>query len=88
MRICRIYVDPGLLGSGLGHRLLDQPEDHAIGAGWIGSRFGAIPTLTGPTGATRSDRMSGTIRSAWRTTSLPTESRVCQTGGWDRGARF
>jgi GNAT superfamily N-acetyltransferase len=28
--ICRVYVDPTLHGSGLGHALLDQAERHAI----------------------------------------------------------
>ncbi len=30
--ICRLYVEPSLHGSGLGHTLLDQAERHAIGA--------------------------------------------------------
>jgi GNAT superfamily N-acetyltransferase len=43
--ICRVYVDPALHGSGLGHRLLDQAEAHAIAAGasrlvlWSDTRF-------------------------------------------------
>jgi GNAT superfamily N-acetyltransferase len=43
--ICRVYVDPGLHGSGLGHALLDRAEDHAIAAGakrlalWSDTRF-------------------------------------------------
>jgi GNAT superfamily N-acetyltransferase len=28
--VCRVYVDPALHGSGLGHTLLDQAERHAI----------------------------------------------------------
>jgi GNAT superfamily N-acetyltransferase len=31
--ICRVYVDPSLHGSGLGHALLDQAERHAIQQG-------------------------------------------------------
>jgi ribosomal protein S18 acetylase RimI-like enzyme len=31
--ICRVYVDPALHGSGLGHALLDQAERHAIVSG-------------------------------------------------------
>jgi GNAT superfamily N-acetyltransferase len=44
--ICRVYVDPALHGSGLGHALLDQAEGHAIAAGaarltlWTDTRFG------------------------------------------------
>lgn len=43
--ICRVYVDPALHGSGLGHALLDQAEQHAIAAGakrlalWSDTRF-------------------------------------------------
>jgi len=43
--ICRVYVDPSLHGSGLGHALLDQAERHAIAAGaerlvlWSDTRF-------------------------------------------------
>jgi ribosomal protein S18 acetylase RimI-like enzyme len=43
--ICRVYVDPCLHGSGLGHALLDQAERHAIAAGaerlalWTDTRF-------------------------------------------------
>ncbi len=43
--ICRVYVDPALHGSGLGHALLDLAEDHAIAAGadrlmlWTDTRF-------------------------------------------------
>ncbi|MDR3533834.1 MAG: GNAT family N-acetyltransferase [Rhodopila sp.] len=43
--ICRVYVDPSLHGSGLGHALLDQAERHAITAGaerlvlWSDTRF-------------------------------------------------
>jgi GNAT superfamily N-acetyltransferase len=43
--ICRVYVDPALHGSGLGHALLDQAERHAIAAGagrlalWSDTRF-------------------------------------------------
>ena len=43
--ICRVYVDPALHGSGLGHTLLDQAERHAIDAGavrlmlWSDTRF-------------------------------------------------
>jgi GNAT superfamily N-acetyltransferase len=43
--ICRLYVSPLLHGSGLGHRLLDQAEHHAIAAGgqcfilWSDTRF-------------------------------------------------
>lgn len=43
--ICRVYVDPGLHGSGLGHALLDTAEGHAIAAGaeslalWSDTRF-------------------------------------------------
>jgi GNAT superfamily N-acetyltransferase len=43
--ICRVYVDPGLHGSGLGHALLDVAEGHAIEAGaeqlalWSDTRF-------------------------------------------------
>jgi GNAT superfamily N-acetyltransferase len=43
--ICRVYVSPSLHGSGLGHRLLDTAEAHAIAAGasrlvlWSDTRF-------------------------------------------------
>jgi len=43
--ICRVYVDPSLHGSGLGHALLDTAEGHAIPAGaerlvlWSDTRF-------------------------------------------------
>ena len=43
--ICRVYVDPGLHGAGLGHALLDLAEGHAIAAGadrlvlWSDTRF-------------------------------------------------
>jgi ribosomal protein S18 acetylase RimI-like enzyme len=43
--ICRVYVDPSLHGSGLGHVLLDHAERHAIAAGagrlilWSDTRF-------------------------------------------------
>jgi GNAT superfamily N-acetyltransferase len=43
--ICRVYVDPALHGSGLGHALLDRAERHAIAAGagrlalWSDTRF-------------------------------------------------
>ena len=43
--ICRVYVDPGLHGSGLAHALLDIAEAHAIAAGaerlqlWSDTRF-------------------------------------------------
>ncbi len=43
--ICRVYVLPALHGSGLGHRLLDVAEEHALGAGasrlvlWSDTRF-------------------------------------------------
>ncbi len=43
--ICRVYVDPSLHGSGLGHALLDQAERHVITAGadrlvlWSDTRF-------------------------------------------------
>ena len=43
--ICRVYVDPGRHGSGLGHALLDRAERHAIAAGaerlvlWSDTRF-------------------------------------------------
>jgi GNAT superfamily N-acetyltransferase len=43
--ICRVYVDPALHGTGLGHALLDQAERHAIAAGaerlvlWSDTRF-------------------------------------------------
>jgi len=43
--ICRVYVDPGLHGSGLAHALLDHAEHHAIAAGadrlvlWSDTRF-------------------------------------------------
>jgi GNAT superfamily N-acetyltransferase len=43
--ICRVYVDPALHGTGLGHALLDQSERHAITAGadrlllWSDTRF-------------------------------------------------
>ncbi len=43
--ICRVYVDPGLHGAGLGHALLDWAERHAIAAGadrlvlWSDTRF-------------------------------------------------
>lgn len=43
--ICRVYVDPSLHGSGLGHALLDHAERHAIAAGaerlalWSDTRF-------------------------------------------------
>lgn len=43
--ICRVYVDPSLHGSGLGHALLDQAEGYAITAGadrlvlWSDTRF-------------------------------------------------
>jgi GNAT superfamily N-acetyltransferase len=43
--ICRVYVLPELHGSGLGHRLLDTAEAHAISAGatrlvlWSDTRF-------------------------------------------------
>ncbi len=43
--ICRVYVLPALHGGGLGHRLLDVAEAHAIGAGasrlmlWSDTRF-------------------------------------------------
>jgi GNAT superfamily N-acetyltransferase len=43
--ICRVYVDPAMHGSGLGHALLDTAERHAIGAGaerlvlWSDTRF-------------------------------------------------
>jgi GNAT superfamily N-acetyltransferase len=43
--ICRVYVLPALHGGGLGHRLLDEAEAHAIAAGasrlvlWSDTRF-------------------------------------------------
>lgn len=43
--ICRVYVSPALHGSGLGHRLLDTAEAHAIASGatrlvlWSDTRF-------------------------------------------------
>lgn len=43
--ICRVYVDPGLHGSGMGHALLDTAERHAIVTGakrlvlWSDTRF-------------------------------------------------
>ena len=43
--ICRVYVDPGLHGSGLAHALLDRAEGHAVAAGarrlalWSDTRF-------------------------------------------------
>jgi GNAT superfamily N-acetyltransferase len=43
--ICRVYVLPALHGSGLGHRLLDVAEAHAVAAGatrlvvWSDTRF-------------------------------------------------
>lgn len=43
--ICRVYVQPDQHGGGLGHRLLDTAEAHAIGAGatrlalWSDTRF-------------------------------------------------
>src|SRR6185312_1755359 len=43
--ICRVYVRPGLHGTGLGHRLLDTAEAHAMAAGatrlvlWSDTRF-------------------------------------------------
>lgn len=43
--ICRVYVDPALHGTGLGHALLDLAEAHAIDAGatrlvlWTDTRF-------------------------------------------------
>jgi GNAT superfamily N-acetyltransferase len=43
--ICRVYVHPSLHGGGLGHRLLDTAEAHAIAAGaarlvlWSDTRF-------------------------------------------------
>lgn len=43
--ICRVYVDPSLHGSGLGHALLEHAERHAIAAGaerlalWSDTRF-------------------------------------------------
>jgi GNAT superfamily N-acetyltransferase len=43
--ICRVYVNPALHGGGLGHRLLDAAEAHAIAAGasrlmlWSDTRF-------------------------------------------------
>jgi GNAT superfamily N-acetyltransferase len=43
--ICRVYVDPALHGTGLGHALLDLAERHAIAAGadrlvlWSDTRF-------------------------------------------------
>ncbi|HEY0183446.1 MAG TPA: GNAT family N-acetyltransferase [Rhodopila sp.] len=43
--ICRVYVDPALHGSGLGHVLLDRAERHAIATGaerlllWSDTRF-------------------------------------------------
>jgi ribosomal protein S18 acetylase RimI-like enzyme len=43
--ICRVYVHPARHGDGLGHRLLDQAESHAIAAGatrlklWSDTRF-------------------------------------------------
>ncbi len=43
--ICRVYVSPALHGGGLGHRLLDVAEAHAIAAGatrlvlWSDTRF-------------------------------------------------
>lgn len=43
--ICRVYIHPSLHGSGLGHRLLDRAEAHAIDAGadrlvlWSDTRF-------------------------------------------------
>ena len=43
--ICRVYVHPSQHGSGLGHRLLDQAEAHAIAQGatrlvlWSDTRF-------------------------------------------------
>jgi GNAT superfamily N-acetyltransferase len=43
--ICRVYVDPALHGSGLGHALLNQAERHAIASGagrlvlWSDTRF-------------------------------------------------
>jgi len=43
--ICRVYVDPSLHGSRLGHVLLDVAENHAIGHGalrlalWSDTRF-------------------------------------------------
>lgn len=44
--ICQVYVMPSLHGSGLGHRLLDLAEAHAMAAGavrlvlWSDTRFG------------------------------------------------
>jgi GNAT superfamily N-acetyltransferase len=45
--ICRVYVNPSLHGSGLGHALLDRAESHAIAGGgadrlvlWSDTRFG------------------------------------------------
>jgi GNAT superfamily N-acetyltransferase len=43
--ICRLYVEPALHGSGMGHALLDEAERHAIAAGaerlvlWSDTRF-------------------------------------------------
>jgi GNAT superfamily N-acetyltransferase len=43
--ICRVYVEPSLHGSGMGHALLDEAERHAIAAGaerlilWSDTRF-------------------------------------------------
>jgi GNAT superfamily N-acetyltransferase len=43
--ICRLYVEPSLHGSGIGHALLDEAERHAIAAGaerlvlWSDTRF-------------------------------------------------
>jgi GNAT superfamily N-acetyltransferase len=43
--VCRVYVDPALHGSGLGHALLDQAELHGIAGGaerlmlWTDTRF-------------------------------------------------
>ena len=43
--ICRLYVLPSLHGSGLGHRMLDTAQAHALGAGatrlilWSDTRF-------------------------------------------------
>jgi ribosomal protein S18 acetylase RimI-like enzyme len=43
--VCRLYVDPALHGSGIGHALLDEAERHAMAAGaerlvlWSDTRF-------------------------------------------------